>query len=56
MEITMATGDPYKLPQNQRLRVQLDNFYRLAEDALCFIYGKEGFSNMCVVLCTELDD
>ena len=52
----MMTGDPYKLPQNQRLRVRLDNFYRLAKDALCFIYGKEGFSNMCVVLCTELDD
>lgn len=39
-----------------RIRVRLDNFYRLAEDALCFTYCKEGFGSMNVVLCTELED
>ena len=39
-----------------RIRVRLDNFYRLAEDALCFIYCKEGFGSMNLVLCTELED
>lgn len=52
----MKTSNLHKLPPNQRLRIRLDNFYRLAEDALCLSCNKEGFANMNLFLCAELED
>ena len=43
-------------PQNQRLRKRLDDFYQLAEDALCRTYSNDGFSSICVSLSAELTD
>jgi len=52
----MLTGNPRKIPMNQMLRERLDNFYQLAEDALCRTCCQEGFVSMNVVLCTELEE
>ncbi|MBQ2970392.1 MAG: hypothetical protein IJE15_08415 [Bacteroidaceae bacterium] len=52
----MPTSNLHKLPPNQRLRVRLDDFYRLAEDALCLSHNKEGFASMSLFLCAELED
>ncbi|MBQ8239727.1 MAG: hypothetical protein IJZ38_02645 [Bacteroides sp.] len=51
----MMTSNLHNLPPNERLRVRLDNFYRLAEDALSFAYSKDGFDGMNTVLGIELD-
>lgn len=52
----MPTSNLHKLPPNQRLRVRLDDFYQLAEDALCLSHNKEGFASMSLFLCAELED
>ncbi len=52
----MGTSNLHKLPPNQRLRVRLDDFYQLAEDALCLSHNKEGVTGMSLFLCAELED
>lgn len=52
----MKTSNLHKLPPNQRLRIRLDDFYQLAEDALCLSHNKEGFTGMSLFLCAELED
>ena len=51
----MPTSDLHKLPPSQ-IRIRLDDFYQLAEDALCLSHNKEGVTGMSLFLCAELED